>query len=326
MADIEFNCPKCYHLLAVDEKGAGRQVNCPKCGSQIIIPMTLAAGEIKPKRKQIVVPYDEAMPTVTGETTPTPQNNIVCPKCRAFNPQAASFCMKCASPLQSQYGRQPPPSPPPIPPQLRARTAQPLAGRSVVDSIKGHTLKVAGIIFLSLVGILGLVYCVFFSSDDIPTQPRQANRTQAEPEQQASALDPTPPQPTPPPSVASPTPKELQFSVNIKVAIDSYSAKMIKLDKAIQEMNAAAGIKSSDMNLFSSATYELYKNDERIRSFDTTLFDKTFFDIPVKIGDTLSGRVLLKNCFGALIAEVRSESVHITSSHRNSGVIEPMMF
>lgn len=38
MADIEFNCPNCQKPLAVDERGAGKFVNCPKCGGGLTVP------------------------------------------------------------------------------------------------------------------------------------------------------------------------------------------------------------------------------------------------------------------------------------------------
>jgi len=36
--DLIFNCPKCEQELAVDSTGSGTEINCPSCGSAIIIP------------------------------------------------------------------------------------------------------------------------------------------------------------------------------------------------------------------------------------------------------------------------------------------------
>ena len=36
--DLIFNCPKCDQELAVDSMGSGTEINCPSCGSSIIIP------------------------------------------------------------------------------------------------------------------------------------------------------------------------------------------------------------------------------------------------------------------------------------------------
>ena len=38
--DIVFNCPKCDQELAVDQTGAGSEINCPACGEKILIPHT----------------------------------------------------------------------------------------------------------------------------------------------------------------------------------------------------------------------------------------------------------------------------------------------
>jgi DNA-directed RNA polymerase subunit RPC12/RpoP len=36
--DIVFNCPNCEQELAVDQTGAGSQIDCPACGETITIP------------------------------------------------------------------------------------------------------------------------------------------------------------------------------------------------------------------------------------------------------------------------------------------------
>ncbi|HEX9046357.1 MAG TPA: hypothetical protein VF988_04965 [Verrucomicrobiae bacterium] len=36
--DIVFNCPNCDQELAVDQSGAGSQIECPSCGEPITIP------------------------------------------------------------------------------------------------------------------------------------------------------------------------------------------------------------------------------------------------------------------------------------------------
>jgi DNA-directed RNA polymerase subunit RPC12/RpoP len=38
--DIVFNCPNCEQELAVDQTGAGSQIDCPSCGEKITIPST----------------------------------------------------------------------------------------------------------------------------------------------------------------------------------------------------------------------------------------------------------------------------------------------
>lgn len=41
--DIVFNCPNCEQELAVDQAGAGSQIDCPSCGEKITIP---AGGKV----------------------------------------------------------------------------------------------------------------------------------------------------------------------------------------------------------------------------------------------------------------------------------------
>ena len=38
--DIVFNCPNCDQEMAVDQTGAGSQIECPSCGETITIPAT----------------------------------------------------------------------------------------------------------------------------------------------------------------------------------------------------------------------------------------------------------------------------------------------
>ena len=38
--DIVFNCPNCEQELAVDQTGAGSQIDCPACNQSITIPAT----------------------------------------------------------------------------------------------------------------------------------------------------------------------------------------------------------------------------------------------------------------------------------------------
>ena len=42
--DIVFNCPNCEQELAVDQSGAGSQIDCPSCGETITIPA--GAGKV----------------------------------------------------------------------------------------------------------------------------------------------------------------------------------------------------------------------------------------------------------------------------------------
>ena len=49
--DIVFNCPHCEQELAVDNSGAGSEIQCPSCGEKIMIPAeaTPSASESVPE-------------------------------------------------------------------------------------------------------------------------------------------------------------------------------------------------------------------------------------------------------------------------------------
>lgn len=48
--DIVFNCPNCDQELAVDQSGAGSQIECPSCNQPITIPATgkVTTGSLPP--------------------------------------------------------------------------------------------------------------------------------------------------------------------------------------------------------------------------------------------------------------------------------------
>jgi DNA-directed RNA polymerase subunit RPC12/RpoP len=48
--DIIFNCPNCDQELAVDQSGAGTQIDCPSCGQNITIPTSgkVTTGPLPP--------------------------------------------------------------------------------------------------------------------------------------------------------------------------------------------------------------------------------------------------------------------------------------
>ncbi len=61
--DITFNCPHCDQELAVDQAGAGSQIDCPSCGESIIIPTSgkVTTGSLPP-----------VTPPPPGSTPPPP--------------------------------------------------------------------------------------------------------------------------------------------------------------------------------------------------------------------------------------------------------------
>ena len=69
--DIVFNCPNCEQELAVDQSGAGTQINCPACNETITIPAAtkattgpLPAVTPPPPAGKIPTPPPAAKPTM----------------------------------------------------------------------------------------------------------------------------------------------------------------------------------------------------------------------------------------------------------------------
>src|ERR1039457_888177 len=82
MSSITFNCPKCYHLLVMDERSGGAQVDCPQCKTTTTIPTS-------PK-------------TFLSESATTSVIERTCPQCAATIPAPdALFCLKCGTSLMT---------------------------------------------------------------------------------------------------------------------------------------------------------------------------------------------------------------------------------
>ena len=56
--DIIFNCPNCDQELAVDQSGAGTQIDCPSCGQDITIPTSgkVTTGPLPPAMPPVPSP------------------------------------------------------------------------------------------------------------------------------------------------------------------------------------------------------------------------------------------------------------------------------
>ena len=61
--DIVFNCPNCDQELAVDQSGAGTQIECPACNAAITIPAT---------GKVTTGPLPSVTPPPPSTSSPTP--------------------------------------------------------------------------------------------------------------------------------------------------------------------------------------------------------------------------------------------------------------
>lgn len=58
---IRFLCQHCQKRLKVDERHAGRQVKCPRCGEPLVVPSTSGTHEIAPIPKEIRQEEDEQL-------------------------------------------------------------------------------------------------------------------------------------------------------------------------------------------------------------------------------------------------------------------------
>ena len=67
--DIRFACPVCEQHIAIDEAGAGMQVDCPGCQSQVTVP---APAPAKPRLRLTSRPAEEVPPAETAPVAPPP--------------------------------------------------------------------------------------------------------------------------------------------------------------------------------------------------------------------------------------------------------------
>ena len=79
--DIVFNCPHCEQELAVDNSGAGSEIQCPACGEKILIPAdaTPPVPESAPQGASGMVLYQ---PPAIASLPPPPPRSKNMPRCR----------------------------------------------------------------------------------------------------------------------------------------------------------------------------------------------------------------------------------------------------
>lgn len=65
--DIVFNCPNCDQELAVDQSGAGTQIDCPSCGESLTIP---ASGKVTTGPLPPIEPPPMPAPSTTSPAKP----------------------------------------------------------------------------------------------------------------------------------------------------------------------------------------------------------------------------------------------------------------
>lgn len=79
---IRFQCPACQKILKTPEHGAGRKINCPKCGQKLLVPPPIQRQNKTVLGQSIPNPCD--VPSSSSESTQQQrvQISFECPSCR----------------------------------------------------------------------------------------------------------------------------------------------------------------------------------------------------------------------------------------------------
>lgn len=99
--DISFNCDKCGQHIVIDEAGAGQQVQCPKCGSTVIVSTKPTKRPMRrtKARLETYIPGEEAR--FLEMPVPAFQPSIVPPPPAAVeNQPAMKRCPYCAEEIR----------------------------------------------------------------------------------------------------------------------------------------------------------------------------------------------------------------------------------
>lgn len=92
--DIELKCKKCGQPLAIDEKDAGKEAKCPKCGTGFTVP---TAEEAK---AQAAPPSAEEAKAQAAPASAGGERR--CPACGAPVKPEARFCNSCGSEISKE--------------------------------------------------------------------------------------------------------------------------------------------------------------------------------------------------------------------------------
>ena len=126
--DIWFKCEHCGKSLVVDEKGRGYSVNCPDCGTALVVPdvgTEPPASEDVPVEPPEAEAYPPEKPKLQLRQKPEPPTTKPCPYCAEEIAATAIKCKHCGSMLVGGSSPQKRNGPEPKPPMPTSRNERP---------------------------------------------------------------------------------------------------------------------------------------------------------------------------------------------------------
>ena len=141
--DVTFVCEKCGQRIEIDEAGAGLQVQCPKCGQSLTVPVIGRVPNPAP-------PLDSVPPT------PPTSDTKKCPYCAETIKAEAKFCRFCNHDLVTSQPGLPAPTTASPKPAVPAETVA-APSKQVVIVARTKSMGIAFVLTF-LFGPLGMFY------------------------------------------------------------------------------------------------------------------------------------------------------------------------